>query len=185
MPDPDAVLDTQLRNIRQKTGKTLAQLGEALSASGLTKHSEQRSYLMDAVGIGYGDANTVVHALKRLATPTSATDDPLAAIYVGAKAHLRGIHEQLMIDISAFGEFELAPKKACVSLRRKKQFAMVGPATKSQIEVGINVREIPPNPRAKSMPPASMCRYTVRLSNLDEIDTELLGWVRSAFDEAG
>ena len=156
-----------------------------LAASGLTKHGEQRSYLMASFSIGYGDANSVIHVLKQAAAPTPANHDPLDSIYTGAKARLRPVHEQLMSHISRFGDFELAPKKAYVSLRRKKQFAMLGPATNAQIELGLNVKDLPPSPRLKVMPPGSMCRYSLRISNADEIDAELLGWVRSAFEVAG
>ena len=185
MSDPNAALETQLRNIQNKTGMTIAQFGEALNASGRTKHGEQRSYLMETFGIGHGDANVVIHVLKQAAAPTAPNDNPLDAIYAGPKAHLRAIHERLMSEIDTFGAFEIAPKKAYVSLRRKKQFATLGPVTKTQVELGLNAKDLPPSPRLKVMPPASMCQYTTRLNSAEEIDTELLGWVRLAFDAAG
>ena len=117
--------------------------------------------------------------------PPPADADPLDAIYAGAKAALRPLHHQLMAAIAELGAFEIAPKKSYVSLRRKKQFAMLGPATKDQLELGLNHKALPPSPRLKTQPPASMCQYTVRLGSPDEIDAEMLAWVRSAFEAAG
>ena len=54
-------------------------------------------------------------------------EDVLDGIYTGAKAALRPIDDRLMAEIDTFGEFETLPKKGYVSLRRKKQFAMIGP----------------------------------------------------------
>lgn len=48
----------------------------------------------------------------------------------GPKAELRPIHDQLLLEIRKFGDFEEAPEKTYVCYRRKKQFAMIGPATK-------------------------------------------------------
>ena len=113
--------------------------------------------------------------------------DPLAA----RAQQLRNIEAKtgqsfaLMAAIAALGAFEIAPKKSYVSLRRKKQFAMLGPATKDQLELGLNHRALPPSTRLKTQPPASMCQYAVRLGHPAEIDTELLAWVRSAFEAAG
>ncbi len=75
--------------------------------------------------------------------------------------------------------------KANLSLRRKQQFATVGPATKEQLELGLNAKGLAPTARLKALPPGGMCQYAVRLSAPGDIDAELLGWVRAAYDAAG
>jgi hypothetical protein len=187
MADPNAALATQLRNIEAKTGKTLDQLRQLLAASGLAKHGEKRSFLMTTLGLGHGDANTVVHLAAQPAAGGVAGggDDALAAIYTGAKAHLRPLHEAVIAAIDGLGPYEQAPKKAYVSLRRNKQFAMLGPATKDQVELGLNIKDLPPHPRLKALAPGGMCQYTVRLATPGEIDADLLGWLRKAYEGAG
>ena len=96
----------------------------------------------------------------------------------------RGLHAQITAAIDRLGDYEKAPKKAYVSMRRKKQFAMLGPATKDTIELGLNAKALPESPRLKVLPPGGMCQYAVRLGKPEEIDAELLGWVRTAFDAA-
>jgi hypothetical protein len=196
MADLQAATLTQLRNIQARTGKTINQLVAAMKASGLAKHGERRSWLMEQFKLGYGDANALAFFVDKpvpdlgetagVATlPPAHEGDPLDAIYTGAKAPLRPLHEALMARIESFGDFERAPKKTYISLRRKKQFAMLGPATKDPIELGLNAKSLPPHARLKAQPPGSMCSYTVRLGSTAEIDDALLGWVRTAFDAAG
>jgi hypothetical protein len=72
-----------------------------------------------------------------------------------------------------------------VSLRRRKQFATIGPATTTQVEVGLNMKGVTPTGRLVQLPPKGMCDYKVRLASADEVDAELLGWIRKAFDAAG
>jgi len=184
MADPQAALATQLRNIEAKTGKTIAQLRDLIAASGLAKHGEVRAMLMERFGLGHGDANTVAHVAKELPA-AAAGEDPLDAIYTGAKAGLRPLHDAVMAKIHTFGPFEVAPKKTYLSLRRKKQFGMVGPATKELVEIGLNAKGLPEHPRLKALPPGGMCQYSVRIASAAEVDAALLGWVRAAYDAAG
>ena len=93
---------------------------------------------------------------QRLAEGKS-DDQVLDEIYSGAKAPMRSIHEKLMKEISKFGDFEIAPKMGYVSLRRKKQFAMIGPKTNTRFEVGINARDLKKNARLLEQPKGSMC----------------------------
>ena len=140
-------------------------------------------------GMGHGDANLLVHyALQSdggSASEGKGIADVVDEIYSGAKAPLRPIHDRFMAAIDAFGPFEIAPKKGYLSLRRKKQFAMIGPATRTAVEVGLNARELPSSPRLTVVPPGAMCQYKVRVSEPDDVDAQLVAWVRHAYDTAG
>jgi hypothetical protein len=188
MADLDKALATQIENIKTRTGKSLEQLYALLKKRGDAKHGALRDYLKTDLGMGHGDANTVVTLFLKQASgaeePANA-DDAVAALYVGPKAALRPIHDAVMKAISKFGAFDVAPKKTYVSLRRKKQFAMMGPATKTQVEIGLNVAELKASPRLTVVPPGGMCAYKTRLGTVAEVDAELISWIKKAFDAAG
>jgi len=189
MSSLDKAVQTQLENIQKKTGKSLAELSVIVQKSGLTKHGEIREMLKAKLGLGHGDANALVHAVLRSDGARDAEaksqDAVLDEIYSGAKADFRPIHEKLIKEIDKFGEFEVAPKKGYVSLRRKKQFAMIGPKTNTRFEVGINARDFGKNARLSEQPKGSMCNYIVSLTDVKEVDTELIGWIKSAYEGAG
>lgn len=189
MDSVDKAIQTQINNIQKKTGMSLAELSAFVKKSGLSKHGEIRSMLMEKLGLGHGDANTLTHViLKSDGTSTAkgkSEDAVLDEIYSGAKAGFRPIHEKLMKEINKFGEFEIAPKKGYVSLRRKKQFAMIGPKTNTRFEVGINIKGLKKNARLNEQPSGSMCNYTVNLTEAKEVDSELIAWIKSAYEGAG
>lgn len=191
MSSLEKAVATQLQNIQTKSGKTLAELSTLVQASGLTRHSEIRDMLMRDVGLSYGDANALVHFVlksdgERAAESKGLTGEQvLAEIYAGPKADLRPIHVQLMSAIDDFGAFEIAPKKGYVSLRRKKQFAMIGPATNTRVEVGLNMKNVDTTTRLVALPAGGMCNYRVRIAHVEEIDDELIGWIKQAYDSAG
>jgi hypothetical protein len=111
--------------------------------------------------------------------------DLLDALYAGAKAPLRQIHEAVMAQFATLGPFELAPKKGYLSLRQKRQFAMLGPGTRGRVELGLNMKGIEGTERLIAQPPGGMCQYKVFLTSPAEVDAELAGWLRAAYDAAG
>src|SRR5207247_2962222 len=106
---------TQIDNIQKRTGKSLEELSTLVHKSDLSKHGEIREMLKEKLGLSHGDANALVHAIfqsdgQRAAEGKSA-DAVLDEIYSGAKAGFRSIHEKLINEINAFGEYEVVPKK--------------------------------------------------------------------------
>ena len=189
MSSLDRPVSTQISNIQTKTGMSLDELAAMARDSGLTKHGELRSMFKDELGLGHGDANALVHAIQQSdgtrAAAGKSEDAVLDEIYAGAKAGFRPIHDALMREITPFGDFDVVPKKGYVSLRRKKQFAMIGPKTNTRFEVGINAKDLAPDPRLLEQPKGSMCPIIVRVGDVSEVDEQLVGWVRAAFDSAG
>ena len=180
---------TQIDNIQKKTGKSLDELTAFVKTSGLTKHGQIRDMLKRELDLGHGDANTLTHVVLKSdgarAAAGKSEDEVLDEIYFGKKAVLRPIHDALMTEINKFGKFEIAPKKGYVSLRRKKQFAMIGPKTNARVEVGLNVRDLPADERLFEQPKGSMCNYIVKVTDPSEVDDQLFGWIKSAYESAG
>jgi hypothetical protein len=192
MTNVEKALATQLANMETRTGKTLAELTAIVQGSGLTKHGEVVKMLKATLGMGHGDATTLVHHV-RSGVPTATISSDSAAdsaavldgLYAGTKAALRAIHDAILAGLQDFGPFEAAPKKTYVSYRRSRQFCMVGPATNTRVEVGLNMKGVAGTDRLEALPAGQMCQYKVRLTDPAQVDAELLGWIRQAYDAAG
>lgn len=189
MTSQDKAIATQMANIEKRTGKSFAVLTAIVKRSGLAKHGELVKMLKTDLGMGHGDANMVVHfALKpdgQTAAEGQSPEQMLDGLYTGPKEALRPIHEKLMVAIRKFGDFEEAPKKTYVSYRRKKQFAMIGPATNTRVEVGLNVKDLQTSERLLEQPAGRMCNYIVKLTDANEVDAALIAWIKSAYESAG
>ena len=185
----DQAVKTQIVNIQTKTGKTLVQLTALVKKSGLTKHTEIRDMLKRELSLGHGDANALAHATMQSDGTRAAAGlsggEVLDALYAGPKAALRPIHDALMAAITKFGEFEVVPKKGYVSLRRKKQFGMLGPGASTRVDVGLNMKGVPATERLVALPAGGMCQYNVRVTTTKEVDKELIAWVKQAYEAAG
>ena len=92
-----------------------------------------------------------------------------------------------MKAVQGFGaDLEVAPKKGYVSLRRKKQFALVQPSTKTRLDLGINLKGKPPAGRLEASGSFNaMVSHRVRLESAKDVDAEVVGWLKEAFDAAG
>jgi hypothetical protein len=191
MADLEKAIATQLANIEKRTGKSLAELTTIVRESGLSKHGELVAMLKSTLGMGHGDANSLVHMVRKSAEQSDAAagepsaDQILDGLYTGPKAALRPIHDKLLLELRQLGDFEEAPKKTYVSYRRKKQFAMIGPATNTRVEVGLNMKGLEATNRLEALPAGQMCNYKVKLTDVKDVDAELIAWIRTAYEAAG
>ena len=184
----DPALATMIKNLEEKTDKKIDDWVAIVQKLGALKHSELVKHLKEKHELGHGYANMVVHiASGAVGEKAPPGDDLVSAQYAGDKAGLRPIYDKLIKAVTAFGsDVELSPKKAYVSLRRANQFAIIQPSTKARLDVGLKLKGVT---AAGRLEPSgsfnSMVTHRVRVESAADVDRELIGWLRQAYDAAG
>jgi len=169
-----------LANLPAKTGKPLHEWLRIVAAKGLQKHGQVVGFLKSEHGVTHGYANLIAANALETSTPS----DPVGAQYSGAKAPLRPIHDAIIAYAQSLGDdVEIAPKKDSVSLRRKKQFGLITPATKSRVDLGLALKGVEPTGRLELY--NAMCSHRVRLEHVSEFDDQVREWMAEAYARSG
>ena len=182
----DAMAEKMVANMKEKTGKSLDSWLKIVSKSKIDKHMQIIKFLKTEHGMTHGFANMVAH--HALNPVSQGADESLVdRQYEGAKADLRPIYEALLAVVKKFGDdVEVAPKKAYVSLRRKKQFAILQPSTKDRLDVGINLKGHDTSDRLEAAGSFNaMVSHRVRLTKKSDVNTELKKWLKEAYQSSG
>lgn len=178
----DDAVRSQARNIQLATGRSIDAWLALVKASGKERHMEIVAWLKAEHGFSHGNANLIALTAKR-GSLHGGGDEVVDAIYAGPKATLRPLHDQVIELARSFGsDVELAPKQAYVSLRSHKQFGTVGPGPGGRLEIGLNLKGVEPAGRLETA--GGMCTHRVRLSSPEELDAELIEWLRQAYERA-
>ena len=185
---PEQEIQNMIENLREKTGKPLEEWVPLVRRSGKTKHGEIVKLLKEKHGVTHGYANLIAH--KSLGSDAvSAAEggaDLVGDQYSGPKAGLKPIYDLLAGKVRGFGpDVELSPKKGYVSLRRTKQFGLIQPSTANRVDVGLNLKGVSPSGRLEASGSFNaMCTHRVRVSSASEVNRELIGWLKEAYDKA-
>jgi Domain of unknown function (DUF5655)/Domain of unknown function (DUF4287) len=179
MSDPAQSL---IDNLGKNTGRTLEEWFVVLGGTDLEKHSDLMNHLKQEYGVSHGFANQIVLRYRQRGAAPSA-DNLVDAQYAGPKGALRPIYEAVVEAARSFGEdVEVVPKKTGVSLRRSKQFAVIEAASAKRVQLGIQLKGEATTDRL--LTGNAMCSHKVNLAAPEEVDDELLGWLRTAYQRA-
>jgi len=183
---PEAMAASMIANLPAKTGRSLDQWVALVGKTGLAKHGEIVTHLKDDHGVGHGYANLIAQAARGNLAAGGGQDDLVAAQYAGGKATLRPIYDALVERITDLGnDVEIAPKKTYVSLRRSKQFGLIQPSTRTRVDVGINLKGTTAIGRLEASGSFNaMVSHRVRLGTPEDVDAELVGWLKEAYRNA-
>lgn len=185
---PEEQTAKMVQSLPATTGRSMEQWLSLTSKSGKTKHGELVSWLKTEHGVTHGYANLIAHyTLKSDAGSIIAEGgDLVAEMFAGDRAAMRPIFDSIMKHIAGFGgDVQEAPKKGYLSLRRTTQFATLHPSTKTRFDVGLKLKGVAPAGRLEAAGSwNAMMTHRVRVASATEVDAELVGWLRRAYDLA-
>jgi predicted transport protein len=113
--------------------------------------------------------------------------DAFEAQYAGPKAALRPIFDRVLAAVQSFGDdIELQTRQTYIAFARSKQFAAVQPSTRTRVDIGLKLPGVPMGGRlepAANTGSGSMT-HKVALTSPEEVDDELIGWLRRAYESS-
>lgn len=183
---PDDMVNAMIANLPDKTGKSLDEWLAIVDATDYRKHGEIVSYLKAEQGMTHGYAGLVSQLYRQRAEGPPPGEEDLVEAQYAKKEGLRPIYEALVARVAAFGEdVDVSPRKTYVSLRRSKQFGILKPSTKTRMDVGIQLKGEPSTARLEEGSRfGGMVSHQVAVTELAEVDEELLGWLEEAYRRA-
>lgn len=168
--------------LMEKTGESLDYWIDIVQKSGVEKHKAIIDFLKTEHGFTYGYANFVALKAKKSDAGSMDDDDLLSNQYKG-KEVLKPIYDKLIEEIDKFGnDITRTPKKDSVSVIRKRQFALIKPATKTRIDLGLKIKDKSIADRlGNSGPFGTMCTHRVQLTSVTDVDSEVISWLKEAY----
>lgn len=176
-----------LDNIQARTGKTPGDFRALANEKGLTKYPEVLAWLKADFGLGHGHANAIAQLLVNADKFQASPEDKLAAHFTGDKSHWQETFDIFKKKLSGLGDdVRLAPTRSYISLLRgERKFGVLQISAANRIDLGIKLKGIPPTARLESSGKwNNLVTHRVRISAPDQIDSEVLSWLKQAYETA-
>lgn len=179
---------TYLDNIKAKTGKTAQELAAIAKKKGLSKSRQVVDWLKQEFDLGYGHSGMVWYMMAHAEDTKTAPTDRLARHFEGKKESWRKPYDGLAARIGKFGsDVEFLANMSYINvLRGEKKFAIVQVSSAERLDVGIKLKGVESEGRLEAAGSwNAMVTHRVRIAYPKEMDKELLGWLKQAYDAAG
>ena len=176
-----------LDNIKAKTGKTPDDFRRLAAKKRLTKYPEIMSWLKSEFELGHGHANAIAHEIVNADAPKVTQEEAIARLFTGKKGKWRKPYDTLVTKLSKFGtDVTVGTTSTYLSLlRRGRKFGIVMPSSAERLDIGIKFKGVAPTARLEAAGTwHNMVTHRVRIIHPNEVDKEVLAWLKQAYDVA-
>ena len=176
--------------VQKKTGKSIADFHEQAKRRGFLapdrKAGEVVAWLKSEFALGHGHAMAVYGAMRFSVEPKLKTDERIDAHFSGRRASWKSTYERIVNAVFDFGrDVSVKPGDTYLSLLRAgKKFAILKVGA-GYLDIGLKLKGIAAGERLeRSGTWNAMVTHRVRIQSPEELDRELLTWLRSAYAAA-
>jgi hypothetical protein len=177
-------------NIRAKTGTTPEDFKRLAETKGLLKPGVKTnqivSWLKEDFDLGRGHAMAIVLTLKTATDSLPAPGAAIAKHFTGARARFKKPYEELVSTAKTFGPgVSVGPTSSYLSLLHNgKKFAVVQ-VTGDRMDIGLKLKGVRASRRfEKAGDWNSMVTHRVRITDPEQIDTQVLARLKEAYTKS-
>jgi len=176
--------EQEIRRLEELTGQGLDSWNARVREGNFADEAELRAWLAEQGVTGYP---AMMLVMERFGYPDylRASADELIEGQYADRPGLRPIYEALLSALPTIGEVEIQARKTYVALiTPRRTFAAVMPSTRTRVDLGLRLTQSKPPTarleRARNFAQSSVT-HVVRLTSVDDVDEELVEWLRQAY----
>ena len=173
----DKAKQNQLQNIQTRTGKTLDELFATIRESGLTKHGQILQMLKSDLGMGHGDANALAGAYLKAGEQGGGLAGEQTGGPAGEASPADAWTPSTPVPRPPCGRSttsswrpsphsapSTSPPRRATSVCAARSSSRRWAGDQVQVDVGLNIKDVPATHRLTDSPPGGMCQYRVSLA---------------------
>jgi len=166
-----------------RTGADVQAWKRRAADAGIADEQALRSWLAGQGVTGYAQALLVWEGFGYPDFMTAGADELIEAQYAD-RPQLRPVFDAVLAALPALGQVTVQARKTLVSLvGPRRTFAVVQATTKSRVDLGLRLDNSKPGGRLLAARDIGAANLRIALTGPGDIDDELLGWLRRAYDE--
>jgi hypothetical protein len=171
------------RLLLSRTGEDVHAWNHRIAAADLADEQALRSWLSEQGVTGYSQALLVWEHFGYPDFMTTGADELIEAQYAD-RPQLRPVLDGVLAALPALGQVTVQARKTLVSLvGPRRTFAVVQATTKNRVDLGLRLDNEKPGGRLLAARDIGAANLRIPLTGPGDIDKEVLGWLRRAYDE--
>jgi hypothetical protein len=181
--DWQGMKDMSARLLEERTGADVDTWNRRIEKEQLDDEQHLRAWLTQQGVTGYAQSLLV---MERFGYPDFllASADELIQGQYADRPQLRPIFDAIIDAAAGLGEVTIQTRKTYVSLvSPRRTFARVQPTTKNRVDLGLRLEGQKPGGRLQPSKIHETMSLQISLTTRDEVDSEVLDWLRQAYDQ--
>lgn len=184
-----------INNLPKTTGKSIAEWIALVKKSGPEEIKAQREWLKKAYKLSGTTASMITDRVAGKGAEDTdgeaylkAAAGYVEAMYAGAKAGLRPLHDALIALGQSLGDdVKICPCQTIVPFYREHVFAQIKPTTRTRIDFGFALKGAKKKPPKRLLDTGGLAKgdritHRIEITALADIDAEVKEWLKIAYE---
>lgn len=172
-----------VRVLEESTGEDVDTWNRRIQREQFRDEQSLRAWLVQQGVTGYAQSLLVMEHFGYPDFLVASADQLIDGQYAD-RVQLRPIFDAIINAVLELGEVTLQARKTYVSLvSPRRTFARVQPTTKTRVDLGLRLEGQKPGGRLQPSTIHETMKLQISLTSVDQVDAEVLSWLRQAYNE--